>query len=104
MAPSLDCLLCSEDNDYIGYDNDDDMLWDHGNNQNSTHYQNLETEYSVLDVPLQSDECINLLIEKECEQFVGFLDYFSKLKNGNFDLGSRQEAVDWITKVCSLAF
>ncbi|GJW64810.1 cyclin, C-terminal domain-containing protein [Tanacetum coccineum] len=88
-----------EDNDHIGYDNDDDMLWDHGNNQNSTHYQNLETEYSVLDVPLQSDECINLLIEKECEQFVGFLDYFSKLKNGNFDLVARREAVDWITKV-----
>ncbi|KVI06768.1 cyclin-D4-1-like [Cynara cardunculus var. scolymus] len=113
MAPSLDCLvsslLCAEDNDSICYDDDDgddddgDVLWDHINHQNANQNQRfvnlLETEHSLLDFPLQTDECLNLLIEKECEQFVGFFDYLSKLKNGDLDLVARQEAVDWITKV-----
>ncbi|KAI3758313.1 hypothetical protein L6452_05872 [Arctium lappa] len=108
MAPSLDCLvsslLCAEDNDSICYDDDDDdVLWDHRNHQNvnqNYRFVNLvETEHSVLDFPLQTDECLNLLIEKECEQFVGFFDYLNKLNNGDLDLVARQEAVDWITKV-----
>ena len=100
MAPSLDCLisslLCAEDNDSICYD--DDVLWDHRNHQNVNH-DLLETEHLILDFPLQTDESLNLLIEKECEQFMGFFDYLNKLKNGDLDLVARQEAVDWITKV-----
>nr|XP_043617653.1 cyclin-D4-1-like [Erigeron canadensis] len=99
MAPSFDylasSLLCAEDNDGIFDDDCDDLLWDHENNQNQIFVKNLETQ----DFPLQSDESLNLLIEKECEQFVGFFDYLNKLKNGNLDLVARQEAVDWILKV-----
>lgn len=114
MAPSLDrlvsSLLCVEENASIFSDDDDeeededyDMLWHHRNheniNQNQRFVNHLVTEHSVLDIPLQTDECLNLLIEKECEQFVGFFDYLNKLKNGKQDLCARQEAVDWITKV-----
>ncbi|KAJ9545358.1 hypothetical protein OSB04_025065 [Centaurea solstitialis] len=101
MAPSLDCLisslLCPEDNDSICYNDEDDDDDDVRNHQN---VNNLETEqHLILDFPLQNDECLSLLIEKECEQFVGSFDYLNKLKNGDLDLGARQEAVDWITKV-----
>ncbi|KAI3508848.1 hypothetical protein L1887_23868 [Cichorium endivia] len=110
MAPSLDCLvsslLCAEDNDSICFDDDDydrDMSWDHRNhlnlNQNQRFVNHLETEQPVLDFPLRTDECLNLLMEKEREQFVGFFDYLNKLKNGNLDLVARREAVEWITKV-----
>ncbi|MFS7949212.1 putative cyclin domain-containing protein [Helianthus anomalus] len=98
MAPSLDCLssslLCVEDNDSIFYDYDD-----HGHHQNVDQSQRvnfLETEDSVLDC---SDERLDLLVEKECEQFVGFFYYLDYIKNGKLDIAARQEAVDWITKV-----
>ncbi|KVH98836.1 cyclin-D3-1-like [Cynara cardunculus var. scolymus] len=117
MAPSLDCamssLLCAEDNDSICYnDNDGDDFKGFGDsfsndgidrniNQTQNHnlVKNLETEYSVLDLPLQNDECLTLLIEKESQQFVGFVDYLNKLKNENLFLVARQQAVDWISKV-----
>ncbi|KAL7584266.1 hypothetical protein Lser_V15G44539 [Lactuca serriola] len=110
MAPSLDylasSLLCAEENDSICYDDDNDdfdMLLDHRNyqniNQNQRFINNPETEQCVIDFPLRSDECLVLLIEKECEQFVDFFDYLNKLKNGNMDLVARQDAVNWITKV-----
>lgn len=104
MTPSLDCLasslLCAEDNDSICYDDED--YDDCDINQSYRYVNHFETEQSAID--LQTDECLNLLIEKESEQFIGFFDYLSKLKNGILDLVARQEAVDWITKVCSLAF
>ncbi|KAI3672549.1 hypothetical protein L6452_38639 [Arctium lappa] len=104
----LSTLLCSEDNDSICYDDDDDQynvengLWGYGNhrniNKNERFIKNLETEYSVLDFPLQSDECLALLIEKERQQFVGF-DYLKQLRKGNLDFVAREQAVDWIRKV-----
>lgn len=104
----ISSLLCAEDNDSLCYDYDDDHkgvddgLWGYGNhlkiNQNQPSIKNPDTEYSVIDFPLQSDECLSLLIEKECEQFVGF-DYFKRLTNGDLDFVSRQQAVDWIRKV-----
>ncbi|KAI3820242.1 hypothetical protein L1987_07786 [Smallanthus sonchifolius] len=110
MADSLlSSLLCSEESDSICYDDDnddhniiDDGLGGYGNHRNTHKNQfflkNLETECDVLDLPVQSDACLLLLIEKECEQFVGF-DYLEKIRNGNFDLVARQQAVDWIRKV-----
>ncbi|KAD4386164.1 hypothetical protein E3N88_26333 [Mikania micrantha] len=109
MADSLlSSLLCSEESDSICYDDHidrsilDDELWGYGNQRNTRKNQcfikNLETECYVLDFPVQSDDCLVLLIEKECEQFVGF-DYLEKLRNGKLDLVSRQQAVDWIRKV-----
>ncbi|KAK1435452.1 hypothetical protein QVD17_01215 [Tagetes erecta] len=117
MANSLlSSLLCAEDNDSICYgdsvnDNDNDEqnnvdegLWGCGIenglivNQNQCFVKSLETECSVLDLPVQSDECLFGLIEKECDQFVGF-DYLKKLRNGSLDMIARQQAVDWIRKV-----
>ncbi|KVH99679.1 cyclin-D4-1-like [Cynara cardunculus var. scolymus] len=104
----LSSLLCSEDNGSICYDDDDDRynvedgVWGYRNhrniNKNELFIKNLETEHPVLDFPLQSDDCLALLIEKECEQFVGF-DYLKKLRKGNLDFVAREQAVDWIRKV-----
>ncbi|KAM0067154.1 putative cyclin domain-containing protein [Helianthus debilis subsp. tardiflorus] len=109
MAPSHDfeasSLLCAEDHDCISYDDDcyDDFDWDINEscnkNQNLINIMSLETEYSVLDLHLQNDPCLDLLIMKESEQFVGFDDYLDKLKNQNLFLVARQEAVNWISKV-----
>ncbi|KAJ9560358.1 hypothetical protein OSB04_005518 [Centaurea solstitialis] len=115
MAPSLDCaissLLCVEDNDSISYviddddnDNDNDGFKGFGDSfsndqKNQNLDKNLETEDSVLDLPLQNDECLTLLTQKESQQFVGFVDYLNKLKNQNLFLVARQQAVDWILKV-----
>ncbi|KAF5809637.1 putative cyclin [Helianthus annuus] len=109
MAQSHDfevsSLLCAEDHDCISYDDDcyDDFDWDINEscnkNQNLINIVSLETEYSVLDLHLQNDPCLDLLIIKESEQFVGFDDYLDKLKNQNLFLVARQEAVNWISKV-----
>lgn len=106
----LSSLLCAEDNDSLCYEYDDnhknvdDKFWGHGNhlniNQNQPSIKNHDAEDSVLDFPLQSDECLSVLYKKESEQFVG-LDYLMKLRNGNLDFVARQQAVDWIKKVCS---
>ncbi|KAI3806694.1 hypothetical protein L1987_22608 [Smallanthus sonchifolius] len=110
MAPCLDfgvsSLLCEEDNYCISYDDDGDdfkgLDWD----INQSHKQknpNLkmkdETEYSVLDLPLQNDARLTLLNLKEHEQFVGFVDYLDKLKNQSLFLVARQQTVDSISKV-----
>ncbi|PWA85871.1 Cyclin, C-terminal domain-containing protein [Artemisia annua] len=95
----LSSLLCAEDNDSVCYDgehNDDECVISFKKKQRFN--ENDETEYSVFEVPLLSDECLSLLIEKECEQFVGF-DYCEKLRNGVLDLVARRQAVDWIIKV-----
>ncbi|XP_071714237.1 cyclin-D4-2-like [Rutidosis leptorrhynchoides] len=119
MAPSLDfavsSLLCAEDSDSLSYndynddnDNDDNggdveyyngFNWNMNQSKNQNLSVNLETEYSVFELPLQNDEYLTLLTVKESEQFVGFVDYLNKLKNQNFILLARQEAVDWISKV-----
>lgn len=114
MAPSLDfpvsSLLCAEDTDSISYNDDSDygdvedynngFDWNMNLSKNQNLSMNLETEYSFLELPLQNDECLTLLTVKESEQFVGFVDYLNKLKNQNLFLVGRQEAVDWISKVC----
>lgn len=123
MAPSLDfavsSLLCAEENDCVFYDDDDvnvnvsngysgvleefEVTWGGGHHRN---YRTINQKQSfinvekdcVSDFPLQSDKCLEVMIKTECEQFAGF-DYLKKLRNGDLDLGSRLEAVDWITKV-----
>ncbi|MCD9560575.1 Cyclin-D2-1 [Datura stramonium] len=47
-----------------------------------------------------SDECVALMIEKECEH-MPCGDYLEKLRNGDFDFGARREILDWICKVHS---
>lgn len=111
MAPCLDfalaSLLCEENNDCISYDNGDDID-DMNINQSHDKNQNLkmkdETEYSVLDLPLQNDARLSFLSEKEHEQIVGFVDYLDKLKNQDLFFVARQQAVDWILKVCLIFY
>lgn len=106
MASSLECavssLLCAEENESIYFD--DDVVeecesfdfYDMGSDKN----QNFTVEEGFLSglVPLQSDECVDLMFVKECEHLPAG-DYLERLGNGGLDFKARQEAVDWIHKV-----
>ncbi|KAJ6337609.1 hypothetical protein OIU76_007315 [Salix suchowensis] len=105
MAPSFDCavsnLLCAEDNSIFD-DNDYydapveefEATWHHGNHQICN--QNGGGDGGWL--PMQSDECLVLMVEKECQHLPSG-DYLKRLRNGDLDMGARKEAVDWIAKV-----
>lgn len=105
MAPSFDCaiasLLCSEENDSI-FGNDE-----YGGASELNHEVRIENLSFNGDLftglPLQNDECLALMVEKEC-QYLPATDYLNRLKNGDLDLEFRKEAIDWIEKVCSLSF
>lgn len=106
MAPSFDCavsnLLCAEDNNSIFDHNDHydatveefEATWHHGNHQICN--QNGGGDGGCL--PMQSDECLVLMVEKECQHLPNG-DYLKRLRNGDLDMGARKEAVDWIAKV-----
>ncbi|CAN4095277.1 unnamed protein product [Withania somnifera] len=105
MAPSMDSfpsLLCSENNNSILENVDDDVqtLY-HRNHQNSQQNQWFYGEENLMAVvTLQSDECVALLIKKECDH-MPCGDYLGKLRNGDFGLGARGEILDWLYKVNS---
>ncbi|XVF64869.1 hypothetical protein PTKIN_Ptkin09bG0201300 [Pterospermum kingtungense] len=117
MAPSVDCavssLLCAEDNNSIFYDNDYfggggsaeveefGATWNHHSHR---HYRNLN-QNRVFNggvdedgLPLQSEECLALMVEKE-HLHLPNADYLQRLQSGDLDLEARKEAVDWIGKV-----
>lgn len=115
MAPSFDCatssLLCSEDNSSV-FGDDGDEVYEYGvvmeefddrwiqgkhqiNNQNLGGFYGQET---LIGLPLPSEECLALMIKKECEHLPAS-DYLERLKNGDLNLGARQSAIDWIKKV-----
>ena len=108
MAPSFDCtvssLLCAEDNNSIFDDNDCydatveelEATWHHGNHQ-------IQNQNSGWWLPMQSEECLVLMVEKECQHLPSG-DYLKRLRNGDLGLGARKEAVDWIAKVGSFLF
>ncbi|KAL4595379.1 hypothetical protein ACB092_12G087200 [Castanea dentata] len=113
MAPSFDyavsSLLCGEDNSILD-DNDYGVVveefeatWHHLGHRN----RNQDRGFGgggggggggSDGVPLQSDECLALMVEKECQYLPGG-DYLKKLLGGDLDLGARKQAVDWIGKV-----
>ncbi|KAG6705244.1 hypothetical protein I3842_07G170700 [Carya illinoinensis] len=104
MAPSFDSavssLLCSEENsifdenDY-GTAEEFETTWRYRNRRN--HSQ--DRAYGDGDgLPLQSDECLAMMVGKEC-QHLPAVDYLKRLRRGDFDLGARRQAVDWILKV-----
>ncbi|XP_059637125.1 cyclin-D4-1-like [Cornus florida] len=110
MVPSFDCgvssLLCGEDNDSIFCDDDVDYgavegfdpTCHHRNHQTNNQNQSFfREEESLIGLPMQSDESLSLLFKREREQFHGS-DYLNRLRNGELDLGARNEAVDWIGK------
>ncbi|KAJ0086722.1 hypothetical protein Patl1_08622 [Pistacia atlantica] len=110
MAPSFDSavssLLCTEDNNSIFDDINTDYhgvvveefeaTWYHGNHQ--TRNQNKRSDDCGDILPLQSDDCLALMLEKECQHLPNS-DYLKRLQIGDLDLVARKEAVDWIVKV-----
>ncbi|CAI9116183.1 OLC1v1017267C1 [Oldenlandia corymbosa var. corymbosa] len=114
MAPSFDCvssLLCAEENSSVFGDDDDDVVIDNGLmeefddswNRRSLHHslgnRNCGEEIFT-GFPLPGEEYVVSMIDKEC-QHLPATDYLKRMKNGDLDLGTRLEAVDWITKVHS---
>lgn len=107
MAPSFDSavssLLCAEDksifddSDYGGLveEFEETTTWYHRNHR--SHVQNRSFGNGV-GLPLQSDECLASMVEKECQHLPN-TDYLKRLRSGDLDLGARKEAVDWIYKV-----
>ncbi|KAL5558536.1 hypothetical protein UlMin_034747 [Ulmus minor] len=106
MAPSFDLavssLLCAEDNSIFD-DNDygavveefeEETAWFHRNHR--THEQNRSFGGDD-ELPLQSDECIASMVEKEFFHLPG-IDYLKRLRTGDLDLVARDEAIDWIGK------
>ncbi|KAI4366545.1 hypothetical protein MLD38_022409 [Melastoma candidum] len=51
-------------------------------------------------LPMQSEECLALLLEKEC-QHSPRSDYRGRLRDGDINYVARKDAVDWIGKVHS---
>ncbi|KAL9234689.1 hypothetical protein vseg_009528 [Gypsophila vaccaria] len=97
MVPSFDyamsSLLCAEENESIF----DDIIDDNNNiNNNNNNVWDDKNENFIL----QSEECLSSMFEKERQYFCG-VDYLKRLRFGDLDLLSRNEAVDWIHKVQS---
>ncbi|KAF7817009.1 cyclin-D4-1-like [Senna tora] len=95
MAPSFDCvssLLCAEDNHIF-----DDNINDYGDHP--LHTQNHNLFFLRQDgLPLQSDECVALMVKKECDHLPA-ANYLNRLRTGDLDFGARKEAIHWIEQV-----
>ncbi|XP_021912230.1 cyclin-D4-2-like isoform X2 [Carica papaya] len=102
MAPSFDSavssLICTEDNsifdDNENYGSVVGGFDDRRSYRTLYHYRGSDCDVGL---PLQSEECLAMMIEKET-QHLPASDYLKKLRNGDFDLNARKEAVDWIGK------
>ncbi|KAL3504846.1 hypothetical protein ACH5RR_034687 [Cinchona calisaya] len=109
MAPSFDyamsSLLCAEDNISVFGDDDDDEVFDMGEFEDRCHQEKLQMNgfygeeiLNGLTLPMLSEECLVLMIKKECEHLPAS-DYLKRLKNGDLDFDARQGAIDWIKQV-----
>ncbi|XP_058096994.1 cyclin-D3-1-like isoform X2 [Magnolia sinica] len=103
MAPSYDCvgssLLCPEDNNSIlGFDDDGEVDVDGGEDGHGYHQKQWFLGDFLTGFPLQTDECLGLMVEREC-QHLPREDYLERLKSGVVGLSPRRDAVDWIRKV-----
>lgn len=91
-------LLCAEDNSsFLGFDEEEEVEkhwsdWPLLPNS-SCLYGKIFTVF-----PLQSDECLGLLIEREVEHMPRE-DYAKRLASGFLDASIRTDAIDWIQKV-----
>ncbi|URE21683.1 Cyclin, C-terminal domain [Musa troglodytarum] len=101
MSPSCDCassiLLCAEDNDSIlGFDDGE---------EEGGHRPGWVSEPKRCDFygdilagfPLQSDELLSLLVERE-QDHLPREDYRERLRSGALDPSIRRDAIDWIWK------
>ncbi|OAY85309.1 Cyclin-D3-1, partial [Ananas comosus] len=94
-------LLCAEDNKSIlGFDDEEvENARGYGHSwvlrERSDFYGGF-----LMDFPLQSDECVGLLVERESEHMPRG-DYVGRILSGALDPSVRRDAIDWIWKVCS---
>jgi len=102
MEPSFDYLsnlLCTEEDssvfDDAEYGGSREVYEDSWHRRNQQRSGGIPNE---LHMPLQSEECLVLMLEKERQQWHG-ADYLNRLKFGDLDFGARNEAIDWIQKV-----
>ncbi|CAN4121088.1 unnamed protein product [Withania somnifera] len=99
----MDCEVSS-----LFYDEEYDVVYgfveeDRRYRQNDQEKKSFYVEESLTCSPLilmQSEECLSLMIEKECEHMPA-ADYFQRLTNGDLDIGARDEILQWIVKVHS---
>ncbi|GJN22353.1 hypothetical protein PR202_gb09908 [Eleusine coracana subsp. coracana] len=113
MVPGYDCaasvLLCAEDNAAVlGLDEEgEESSWPAGATPpRAAAAGGVAVEGYLADFPLQSDECIEALVERE-EQLMPVEGYLQKLhrRHGDLDLGGiRKDAIDWIWKVAEAKF
>ncbi|BFG35566.1 hypothetical protein CerSpe_218390 [Prunus speciosa] len=111
MADSFDCansnLLCAENSDTCFDDLNSNTIDDLGlfpsmsHKIDNTHNQdpsfNNNRSKSMIDFPLQNEEGVSSMVKRESEHFPRD-DYLKRLRNGDLDLSSRREALDWISK------
>lgn len=98
MSPSYDCassgLLCAEDNDSIlGFGDEEQQRGDRPSRVSEP-----ERCDFYADFPLQSDECLSWLVERE-QKHLPREDYGKRLRSGDLDLSFRRDAIDWMRKV-----
>ncbi|KAJ8480536.1 hypothetical protein OPV22_024263 [Ensete ventricosum] len=111
MSPSFDCssstLLCVEDNDSIlGFDDDDDEEEEEEEEEEGGHRLSWVPEPKrcdfygdlLVDFPLQSDEFLSLLVERELEHLPRE-DYGERFRSGALKPSIRRDAIDWMWKV-----
>lgn len=114
MAPSFDCvssLLCADedstvfdDGDYAGSAAAAEVpeVYDETWRRSRYHHQRSQGFGDPDELPLLSDECLAVMVEKECQFWPG-ADYLNKFRTRDLDFGARNEAIDWIQKVCVLS-
>lgn len=92
-------LLCAEENsNMLGLDEEEEEV--------ERHWPDLSLQPKswglygsfFMVFPPQSDECLNLLIERE-EEHIPREDYAKRLASGGLNIAIRTDAIDWILKV-----
>lgn len=94
-------LLCAEDNSsFLGFDEEDDEEEDEKHWSDWSLRPNSSGFYGKIfkAFPLQSEECLSLLIERETEHMPRE-DYANRLACGYLDVSIRTDAIDWILQV-----
>ncbi|GLJ12130.1 hypothetical protein SUGI_0185050 [Cryptomeria japonica] len=105
MAPSFDCvsnLLCAEDASLVAWDDEEvenNGVDDNGVNR-SAHpgFGHHEPVASLPVFPLEDDESVSLLVEKEGDHMPQE-GYLNSYRIRTLDLSIRQDAMGWILKV-----
>ncbi|XP_061372088.1 cyclin-D2-1-like [Gastrolobium bilobum] len=104
MAPSFDCvssLLCAEDSSVFDDSHYGGTMDVYEDSWRPRYHHGRSDDFGYPDeLPVQSDECLALMVEKESQHWPG-AGYFNRLQSGDLDLGARKEAIDWIEKVRS---